>query len=118
MAKFSLRRYDTQARASLVIAGVSVVSLLGLAFVVFKNVDFSQQVIYWGNQNRRLAIYLIGIVTMLLAGAGFGFGLNSAGQRRNDRPQLSWIGFFLSSAVICATLVILYIFRSRGEFIG
>jgi hypothetical protein len=57
-------------------------------------------------------------MTMVLAASGFGFGLSSAGQRRNDKPQLSWTGFFIGAAILCLTVVLLFIFRVRGEFIG
>jgi len=114
MATFSLRRYDTQARASMIVSLVSLVALCGLAFIVFQNLDPTDGVIYYG-ANRKLAILGGGAITLLLSAAGFGLGLNSAGQRRNDKPLLSWIGFFLGASVLCLTLIMLFFFRARGE---
>jgi hypothetical protein len=54
-------------------------------------------------------------VTILLAVSGFGFGLNSAGQRRNDKPALSWISFFMGGTVLCLALVILFFFMRQGQ---
>lgn len=118
MAKFSLRRYDTQARMSVAVAIVSLVSLAATCGLIFRHVDFSQFLIIYGNNTRKLLIYSGGALTLLLAGIAFGFGINSAGQRRNDKQQLSWLGFFISAGVLTMTLIVLYTFHSRGQFVG
>lgn len=112
MPNFSLRRYDTQARFGLLLSLASVVSLMGLAFIVLQNLQ--NMVIYYGN-TRRAAIYGMGMITLMMAVAGFGFGLNSAGQRRNDKPMLSWISFFIGAVVLCLTVVLLFFFYRQGE---
>lgn len=117
MAKFSLRRYDTQARASVVISLASVASLLGMVVILIRNFDWTELTIVYGNQAYRLMVFGAAFVTMCLAAFGFGFGFNSAGQRRNDKPQLSWTGFFISAAVLCLTIVLLFFFQTRTEFI-
>ncbi|MBI4578219.1 MAG: hypothetical protein HY718_00860 [Planctomycetes bacterium] len=114
MAKFSLRRFDTQAQASVLLSLLSVVSLAALAFFVMGRMSFSEFTPYYGG-NRRMAILGAGVVTLLLSGAGFGFGLNSAGQRRNDKQQLSWLGFFVGAIVLALALVMLVLFAVRGE---
>jgi hypothetical protein len=114
VGKFSLSRHDTQARISAVLAIISCVSLAGLALLVFRNIDRAQWVIAYG-KNRGLMVQAAAAVTILLAGIAFGMGLNSAGQRRNDRPKLSWLGFFIGALVICAALVLLFLFKTRGE---
>ncbi|UCD27533.1 MAG: hypothetical protein JSV03_10480 [Planctomycetota bacterium] len=116
MAKLSFRRYDTQARLSVVIALASVATMLILAFFVFRHINWPEFLIYYG-KNRRPAIYMVTALTMLLAVIGFGLGYNSAGQRRNDKQQLSWLGFFISAGVMCLTLVLFFIFHLRGESI-
>jgi hypothetical protein len=113
VAKFSLRRYDTQARVSVLASVVSIVSLLGLSFVVLQNMNFTELVIYYGPA-RRLAVFGGTAVTLLLAAIGFGMGLNSVGQRRNERQGLSWLGFFLGAGVLCLTLVVFALFHFRG----
>jgi len=97
---------------------ISIASLIALAAVAFRSVDFSQFVIYYGNKTRELVVYVAGAITLILAGTGLGFGFNSAGERRNDKPHLSWLGFFISAGVLCSTLIVLFLFYSRKEFIG
>lgn len=115
MAKFSLRRYETQARASLVVSLASVVSLCGLIVLIARNFGWRELVILYGNPAYRLMIYAAALVTMGLATLGLGFGFNSAGQRRNDKPQLSWMGFFIGAVVLCLVVVLLFFFQTRSE---
>ncbi len=117
MAKFSLRRYDTQARVSVIVSLASIVSLMALVVLLCRNLAWSERVIFYGNPAARLVVYGAAFMTMVLAASGFGLGLNSAGQRRNDKPQLSWTGFFIGAAILCLTVVLLFIFRTRSEFI-
>ena len=114
MAKFSLRRYDTQARVSAIFALASILTLIVMTYFVFRGTEWSEFVIYYG-RNRKPIVYLAAAVNLFMATVAFGLGFNSAGQRRNDKQQLSWIGFFVSAGVIVMTFVLLYMFRTRGE---
>lgn len=114
MAKFSLRRYDTQARISVLVSAASAVAALGVAVMMLQHLDRSDWTVYYG-PTRRIVILAGAAVTFLLAAGGFGLGLNSAGQRRNDKQSLSWLGFFLGASVLCVTLVLIYFFQARGE---
>ncbi len=98
----------------MVLSAAAALSAAALAVLVFRNIDTSDFVIYYG-RTRRLVVMVAGAITLLLGVGGFGFGLNSAGQRRNDRQQLSWLGFFAGAAVLCVAVVLLFIFISRGE---
>jgi hypothetical protein len=117
---FSLRRYDTQARVSVFVSLASLVSLLAMTVFVFtidkgfRLIDKSQFVINYGPM-RRMLVLATGACTVLLAIIGFGLGLNSAGERRNDKPTLSWIGFFLGAAVLCLAVILFLLFKTRGE---
>lgn len=110
--KFSLRRFDTQARVGLALAIMAACGLAVLVFGVFQHRDGWTP--YYG-PTRRLAVLGLGMVTLLLAAGGFGLGFNSAGQRRNDKPRLSWLGFFLGATVMCLTLILLCYFILRGQ---
>ncbi|GMU23085.1 MAG: hypothetical protein AMXMBFR13_31680 [Phycisphaerae bacterium] len=120
MPNFSLRRYDTQARFGMIVSLLSAGTLLVLAGLIFsadkrfQYFDASELTVHYG-PTRRIAVLAAGGLTALLAALGFGFGLNSAGQRRNDKPLLSWIGFFVGAGVLCLSLVLLYFFIKRGE---
>lgn len=114
MGSFSLRRFDVQARVSLVLALASVITFIGLVLVVLRRFDPKELVVYYGGPTKT-AIYLGTAVTLLLAAIGSGMGLNSVGQRRNDKQTWSWIGFFVGAVIICLTLVVFFFFRQRGE---
>lgn len=118
MAKFSLRRYEVQARVAVYLSIASAVCLLGLAALIFRHprvVIDDKMVIYSPNTIRAPLIYLFSVASLGLGVAGFGFGLNSAGQRRNDKPTHSWVGFFIGAGTITFALILLYLFKSWGE---
>jgi len=73
-------------------------------------------VIYYAG-NYKLAFLAGTGMTLMLSITGFGLGLNSVGQRRNDKQRMSWIGFFVGAAVFSLTLIIFFLFRARGEMI-
>lgn len=115
MAKFSLSRHDTQARLSVVLSALALVGLVGVVILIFSgHIDYQEKVITYG-RNRGLAIQAATAGTLLLGAIGFVMGLSSAGQRRNDKQTLSWIGFFLGATVICLVIVAFFFFRLRGE---
>lgn len=118
MAKFSLRRYENQALASLVLGIVSCVTLITQAFLVFRHINISEWTVLYGNVNRRYMVLCTTAVTLLLGFSALGLGFNSAGQRRNERPRTSWVGFFLGVGVVCLAAVIMFFFQMRAEFIG
>lgn len=114
MAKFSLRRFDNQAQASVLLSLLSIAPLVSLVFFIVRKLDMKEFIFYYGPR-ARTAVLLSALATLILSAAGFGFGLNSAGQRRNDKQQLSWIGFFVGALVLAITIVLLFIFKQRGE---
>jgi hypothetical protein len=120
LAKFTLRRFDTQARVGLALslAGVALL-LVQLVFVLnihkgFEGVDWEQWMIYH-SANRKLAIFAVSLATLAVALAGVGFGYNSAGERRNDKQGMSWAAFFIGAAVMSVALILIIAFRMRGE---
>ncbi len=120
MAKFSLRRVDTQAQVGVLASAASVVTFLGLAGVLgflLRRGLASQDFVFIYGPNGKIAVLGAGAITLGLAAIGFGFGLNSAGQRRNDKQRLSWIGFFVGALVLALTFVALFVFMQRGEAI-
>ncbi len=118
MAKFSLRRYEVQARVAVYLSIASAICLAGLALLVFRHpraVIHDQMIIYNPKSMRVPLIYLFTVLSLGLGVAGFGFGWNSAGQRRNDKPTHSWIGFFIGAGTITFTLILFYVFWRWGE---
>jgi hypothetical protein len=118
VAKFSLRRFENQALVSLVLSLLSVLTFAGLAgvlaFFLRRGLDAKDLVFLYGPRGK-MAVLLAAAATLFLSAAGFGFGLNSAGQRRNDKQRLSWIGFFVGALILAFTLVLVFFFMQRGE---
>jgi hypothetical protein len=117
---FNLRRFDTQARVGLALSLLATACLLVTAALIltadagFKYFSFKDLTVTYGPYRYKL-ILLSGLVTVILGLSGFGFGLNSAGQRRNDKPGLSWISFFIGAAVMCLAIVMLFFFYKQGQ---
>lgn len=117
VAKFSLRRYEDQARVSLAAALASAVTFVGLLVLVARRFSLQELAVFYG-QPTRIAILVATAVTALLAVIGFGLGINSVGQRRNEKQGLSWAGFFVAAAVLVLTICVFTFFFFRGEFVG
>ncbi len=118
MARFSLRRYEDQAKASVVFGIAACASLLAQAALVFRHVDTNTWSVIYGSMNRRYLIFLATAVSLLLGAIALGLGFNSAGQRRNEKPQLSWLGFFLGAGTVCVAIVVACFFQFRSEYLG
>lgn len=103
----NLRKYETQARLSLALGALSIVSALAGAAAALTGFDWEA---FWLTYNPRgLRILAIGGALLLALGAsavGFGIAFNSAGQKRNTQSRLSWIGFFLNAAAIALALMV------------
>ncbi len=115
MPRLSLRRYDHQAILSVIVSATSFLPLLVLVWLIQRNMHWDELIIYYASMSYRLTVLGSVAVTLLMSVIGLGLGLNSVGQRRNDRQQLSWIGFFLGALIICLTLVLFVLFWSRSE---
>ncbi len=117
MAKFSLRRYEDQARVSLAAGLASAVTFLVLLALVVRRFSVQELAVFYG-QRTYMAVVAAAAVTALLAVIGFGLGINSVGQRRNEKQVLSWAGFFIGAAVLVLTICVCIFFLLRGEFVG
>lgn len=119
MAKFSLRRYEDQAKISLIASLVSAAAFLALAALVIRAMrgDFGDLQPRYGT-SVRLAAFGATAVSLFLSVIGFGLGINSVGQRRNERQTLSWIGFFVGAAVMVLTIGVFAFFYLRGDYVG
>lgn len=107
MAFAGLRRFDVQANYALGLALGSVVPLLGAISLAIKNYNPDVgQIIYGSKGSFVIAYFGCVLASALSAGVGFFFGLNSAGQRRNDKPARSWAGFFLGGSVLTADIIL------------
>ena len=110
---FNLRRYDTQARFGLLLSLLAA-ACMGVMIAGIWHFSFGDWTPVYG-PTRKVGVLASGLVAILLAAGGFGLGLNSAGQRRNDKPNLSWLSFFLGAAVLCLTAILLFFFLTQGQ---
>jgi hypothetical protein len=107
----SLRRFDVQAKYAAVLAGVSVVPFLGAVALALRNYRHDLGQIIYGAEGRFVMMFLGCVLLSVLPSAGgFLLGWSSAGQRRNDKPAHSWIGFFLGGGVLTLNLILLIAF--------
>ncbi len=92
-------------------AGVSVVPFLGAMGMVLRNYRHDLGQIIYGAQGRFVMVFLACILLSAVpSGVGFLLGWSSAGQRRNDKPAHSWVGFFLGGCVLTFNLILLIAF--------
>lgn len=106
-----LKRYDVQADVSMVLAVLSAVPFLAAAALVLRNYDNNLVQITYGEGSRFVpALLLCLLLSMAPSFLGFVLGWNSAGQRRNERSNRSWIGFFLGGLVLTLDFMLMLAF--------
>lgn len=107
MARGSLRRYDVQATYAVLTSLLSVAPLAGAIFLLLRNWESELGAIVHGSQGSFLPALAVCVGLAGVGGAvGLVLGINSAGQRRNDKQRLSWTGFFVGSAVVTGTIIV------------
>ncbi len=106
MARSSLRRFDVQAKWSLVFSVLAALICLALAVLLVRNWHSGLNQIVFRESLFKIMVAGSAGLSMLLAVFGTALGFNSAGQRRNDKQRLSWIGFFLGSGVFTLAVVL------------
>jgi hypothetical protein len=106
-----LRRYDWQARYAVWLAVAAVLPFLAGAYLAASRYDGVLGQIIYGANGRFVPAFAVSVLASLVpATCAFFLGLNSAGQRRNDRSAWSWIGFFLGGLIATFDLVLLIAF--------
>ena len=106
----SLRRYDVQATCAYVLSIFSVLPLIGGAYLAWRNYHPDVGQIIYQSKAYVLALVVCILVSMAAGGLGCLFGFNSAGQRRNEKPGRSWVGFFVGGGVLTFDIILLIAF--------
>ena len=106
-----LQTYESQATVSVILAGAAAVFVMGAAFCALYKFDWKVFMLSYNSGGMRLPV-LGGSLFLALAASVVGFfvAFNSAGQRRNKKSRLSWIGFFANAALIALALMIGFFF--------
>lgn len=121
MAKFSLRRPDTQATVSLILSVSAVFFVIGLAVLVLQNYGGAKtdHIIWYSSNSMRFpAIAACTGLALLLGTLGLGLGFGSADARRNDRAKQSWLGFFIGAAAVTLAVVFFAFFWILSESVA
>jgi len=106
----SLRKYEVQAGYAAGLAILSVIPLVATIFLMLRNYHSDvRQIVYQSNNYAFAVLGCIGL-SVLSGFLGCLLGYNSAGERRNDRPKRSWIGFLLGGFVITLNVIALVAF--------
>jgi len=106
-----LRRYDVQSGYAWALSLVSVVPCVAALAIELRNYEHELGQIIYGSGGNFQLVFLGCLAASIVPGAiGFLLGWNSAGQRRNDRPTRSWIGFFVGGGVLTIDLIMLIAF--------
>lgn len=107
MAFGHLRRFDVQASYACVLSLVSVVPFAGAAALALRNYSHELGQIVYGKEGMWLPAFAACLLlSMAPSAVGMLLGWSSAGQRRNDRPVRSWVGFFVGGGVFTFDLIL------------
>lgn len=111
MGKGSLRRYDVQAKVSFYVSVAAALCAFALMAMLLRNYRSETQTIaYNGRSMYAPIVYLITVMTILLAGTGAAMGAVSAGQKRNTFSKRSWTAFFVGGLSLSLTIILFYAF--------
>jgi len=108
---FQLRRLDVQANYAAVLALASVVPCVAGAVVLIWKYDATLGRVVYGAAGKVVPVFAVCVLASLLpAVVSFVLGWNSAGNRRNNQPGRSWVGFFLGGTVATIDVILLVAF--------
>ncbi|UCE58364.1 MAG: hypothetical protein JSU63_13090 [Phycisphaerales bacterium] len=107
MATGRLRRYDVQATYACVLAIVSVAPFAAAVWLILRNLNRDLRQVIYSAEGLFEPVFL-GCILVSIAPAAIAFllGWSSAGQRRNDKPGRSWLGFFLGGSIVTFDVVL------------
>lgn len=107
MGLASLRRYDVQAKYALLLSVASTVPFLAAAALAARNYEPTLGQIVYGSEGNFVPMFLGCVVlSMVPSVVAMILGISSAGQRRNDKPTHSWIGFVVGGSVLTFDLIL------------
>lgn len=108
--------FETHAKISVglgALGAVAVVAVAAMLFQAFRPEDFE---VVMAKGGMRFFAILGGVaVSLVCAVVGCLLGFTSAGQKRNAKNGLSWLGFFLNAGVIMLALCLFIFFWAAKD---
>lgn len=115
----NLRKFENQATLSVLLAGASAILAVAGAGLMLRNLKWQQFIIVFRSNSMFQPAVLGALGLALLVGIiGFGIAFNSAGQKRNSKSRLSWIGFFLNAGALTLALIAVVFFMLLRDPVG
>ncbi len=116
----NFRLYDTQATTAMLAGGLGLICLMGLAIVVFKNLDTKLWTIAYSDrvgwsQYRKPVIFAATPVVLLFGVTAGILGFRSLGQARNTKQGRSWMGMTLGAICVALAPVMLTAWLQLSE---
>ncbi|MBI5864439.1 MAG: hypothetical protein HZB38_08025 [Planctomycetes bacterium] len=110
--------YEKQAVLSVAAASIGILAVLGALTLILRSFKWTEFTVTMGAQGKAYPLTLGCILLACLAGGiGALAGFVSAGQRRNSKSGVSWMGFFLSAGVIALALSTFLFFWFSKEIV-
>lgn len=105
------RRFDVQANVAFLLSLLSTAPFLAALALTIRNYNGDLIQIAYGSGSKFVPL-LLGCLLLSMAPSFLGFvlGWSSAGQRRNDKSNRSWIGFFVGGLVLTLDVILLLAF--------
>lgn len=118
----NFRSFTTQARAGVLLAVLALATVAALAYCAMHGYSAENNVVPYNaseglSQHRpNLVLGLTALIVLMSIGAG-ALGFNSLGQKRNEKPGLSWLGLALATLCIPAALFFYFFWKTFSEAI-
>ncbi len=107
MAKGGIRRFDVQAKWSLIFSAAAALGCIALAGgMSMRWQNDLHQFVFGAQSLYQPVIICTSGLTIVLALFGTALGFSSAGQRRNDKQKMSWLGFFIGAGSLSISFVL------------
>ena len=105
MVGANLRRYDVQATYAMALALFSLLPLSGASYLLIRNYRSELGAITYRSEFFLPALLACLALAAVMSLFAILFGYNSAGQRRNEKPLRSWMGFLIGSLSLTVAVV-------------
>jgi uncharacterized membrane protein len=111
--------FEKQALLSVAAGAVGLFATVGALAIILPRFEPAEFSVVMAKEGKAYPAVLAAVALACLAGAvGFFSGFSSAGNRRNSKSNLSWAGFFLSSAVLVLALSTFLVFWFAREIVS